>query len=426
MAIGCGRRAVLVSAGAVCASVTSMVGSGRAESHAVATTAYIGSSGYINAIDAESGTVTWRFSEPDGAVRTPLVVDGTLFAGAMDSAIFPDVYALDAATGEKRWEYSHPDIESASTPSVVGGVAYVGARTRGDRVKNVLALDAETGEELWSTDVPGYARNPAIWDDSVFVPTFEGIVSLDRETGEELWAITDGSPNSPGLTVRDDRVYASTEDELLVLDAETGEEVWSFSHSMSFARPPTVVGGLVYFGGGGGQLFAIDADSGEKQWDLPTGEYSPAVVESGRVYTQSERGLLALEADSGDPVWGDRDLARTYTRVGPTVHEGVVYVPGNKLHALDADDGDQRWSTSDVGMLRQSAATVVEDPEDGSSVDALARYGIFAHHDDVVGSSDDDFFGIPGFGPIAGVAGIGTAAYLLGRRHDRGAPRESS
>jgi serine/threonine-protein kinase len=52
------------------------------------------------------------------------------------------VYALDAATGAKKWMAS---IQASTDPGVAGGLVYVGA---GDG--NVYALDAATGAKKWA------------------------------------------------------------------------------------------------------------------------------------------------------------------------------------------------------------------------------------------------------------------------------------
>ena len=54
------------------------------------------------------------------------------------------VYALNAATGEKIWNYTTGAL-TESTPAVVNGILYIG--TNND---NLYALNAGTGAKIWS------------------------------------------------------------------------------------------------------------------------------------------------------------------------------------------------------------------------------------------------------------------------------------
>ena len=73
-----------------------------------------------------------------------------------------------------------------------------------------------------------------------------------------------------------------------------------------FVGGPVVFGGKVYVGCSDGKLYALDAASGDKQWDFPT----------------------------GDKIWST-----------PAVDDGTVYIGSfdNKLYALNADDGSKKW-----------------------------------------------------------------------------------
>jgi outer membrane protein assembly factor BamB len=77
--------------------------------------------GGIYALDASTGKQKWFF--PAGPVASsPAVADGLVVAGSDDD----NVYAVDAVTGAMRWTFDSGG-GVGSSPSLVGGVVYVGA-----------------------------------------------------------------------------------------------------------------------------------------------------------------------------------------------------------------------------------------------------------------------------------------------------------
>ncbi len=64
---------------------------------------------------------------------------GSVYFGGYDKK----VYALDAATGEKKWEFLAGD-NFQSSPAYSDGVLYVTCYD-----KKVYAIDAKTGSKLW-------------------------------------------------------------------------------------------------------------------------------------------------------------------------------------------------------------------------------------------------------------------------------------
>lgn len=150
---------------------------------------------------------------------------------------------------------------------------------------------------------------------------------------------------------------------------------WKFLSASPIVTSPAIatVNGVraVYFGGAGGDAYALNADTGALIWHYqidqlgPCAIYnegclldsSPAVV-NGIVYFGAGNGYVyALDALSGALVWkvqlGDPDLGyNVYT--SPAVSNGIVYVglasdddapciPGQVV-ALDAKTGAQVWN----------------------------------------------------------------------------------
>src|SRR2546428_7363533 len=61
------------------------------------------------------------------------------------------------------------------------------------------------------------------------------------------------------------------EGELYKLDTQTGKLLWSFPTSgRTIPAPATVAGNVVYLGGGDGNVYALNADTGTQIWSFST------------------------------------------------------------------------------------------------------------------------------------------------------------
>src|SRR5882672_9315012 len=69
---------------------------------------------------------------------------------------------------------------------------------------------------------------------------------------------------------------------------------------------PTLSNGLLFFGSGDGNFYAVDSQSGQERWRFKTGgaiNSSPATAD-GAVYFSSRDGIFyALQAASGKELW---------------------------------------------------------------------------------------------------------------------------
>jgi quinohemoprotein ethanol dehydrogenase len=133
---------------------------------------------------------------------SPIVVDGILFV----TTGHDDVFALDAATGKKVWEY-HPRLlapfsELPVCCSLVNrGAAYGDGKIYIARLDGVVdALDARTGGLQWQRRVLDFSRHysitmaPQFYKGTVFVGSSGGeyevrgrVTALDATTGKFKW-----------------------------------------------------------------------------------------------------------------------------------------------------------------------------------------------------------------------------------------------
>ena len=134
---------------------------------------------------------------------TPILVGDTLI---VTSSFGPkNVFAVNAKTGEVRWQYS-PDI-----PKGIDQYACCDVNNRGVAVNDgkvfvgrldahVVALDLKTGKEMWDTKVVDYTQGSVITSPPTVVKNLiitgygggeygarGALVALDQATGKEVW-----------------------------------------------------------------------------------------------------------------------------------------------------------------------------------------------------------------------------------------------
>lgn len=146
---------------------------------------------------------------------SPLVVGDTMYVATSWGPKF--VYALNAATGERKWTYEPeiPDdvMQYACCDVNTRGVSYSDGKIFIGRLDGKLtALDAKTGKELWTSTVIDYKQGSVITSPPVVakgkvISGFGGgeygargsLQAFDAETGKELWrTYTVPGPGEPG------------------------------------------------------------------------------------------------------------------------------------------------------------------------------------------------------------------------------------
>jgi outer membrane protein assembly factor BamB len=131
----------------------------------------------------------------------------------------------------------------------------------------------------------------------------------------------------------------------------------------------------VYGGKYAGELFSIDAETGEEEWRVSTiggsfgrggGIYSTPAVAFGRVYFGSiDSRVYSVDMDNGDIAWSKSTGAEVYS--GPAVADtkgtrATVYIGSadSNVYALDAKTGETRWQANAGGQVT-GAGTVLGD-----------------------------------------------------------------
>ena len=223
---------------------------------------------------------------------TPLIADGVMYVTAAWSV----VYALDAVSGDLLWTYD------PQTPRSWGAYA--------------------------CCDVPN--RGAALWNDKLYVATFDGyLVALNAASGEEVWK-TDTINRTPPYTITGaPRVIKGkviignggaeygVRGYVTAYDAETGEQVWrtytvpgnpadGFESDAMRDAAKTWTGEWWRFGGGGTawDAFAYDPDLDLLYVGVGNGApWNREVRSPGGGDNLNLASILALDPDNGEYVW---------------------------------------------------------------------------------------------------------------------------
>ncbi|MCC8968024.1 PQQ-binding-like beta-propeller repeat protein [Bradyrhizobium sp. Pear76] len=163
---------------------------------------------------------------------------------------------------------------------------------------------------------------------------------------------------------------------------------WAFGFpdtSVAFAQP-TVVGGLLFVGGGNNKVHALDAKTGCTRWLFPTdapvrAAISVATLDSGQsviFFGDVRANVYAVNATTGALIWKSKIDDHVAARItgAPVFHAGVVYVGVSSIEeaigsrptyqcctfrgsvvALKADIGAQIWKTYTIPEAPQPTRT---------------------------------------------------------------------
>jgi alcohol dehydrogenase (cytochrome c) len=317
---------------------------------------YVPNSGdYVQALDAESGTLLWeyrRFPEGGrGGTNRNLAIWGTTLIDAGGDNM---MYAIDARTGKLVWETKvlEPNLpaRASSGPIVANGKVITGRQCQPQATHEscvITAHDAATGQELWRTRTIPRPGEPG--DESW------GDVPMEQRWHVGTWMV-------PSYDAELDRIYIGTSvtipapkfilggvdkqhlyhNSTLALNPADGKIVWYYQHlndhwdldhpferllvDTTVAPDPSEVAWInprvrpgerrqVMTGipGKTGIVYTLDRVTGEFLWARPTitqnvvksidGATGKVEIDPERVFTHSGHELMVCPGTNGGKNW---------------------------------------------------------------------------------------------------------------------------
>jgi outer membrane protein assembly factor BamB len=319
----------------------------------------------VSCLNLEDGTTFWRHQYPapyemdsaaynhgKGPKSTPVVQGGKVFTLGISGILS----CLNRETGELLWRHdfipafknTSPLYGTAMSPIVAGDlvVAHVGGNDAGA----LQAFHQETGEVKWSWDGdgPGYASPILVTLQGVqqlVTQSQQKIIGIALEDGSELWQIPFATPHVQNI------VTPIAFDDLLVFSgfqkgtfairlSHSGQEwlaneVWSNSKVSMYMSSP-VIADYRLFGFSHyrkGQLFALDARSGEILWTGPgrQGDSAALLLSKQLLFVLTTDAELLVVRNTGDAF---EEVSRHRVADSPTWAHPVI--EGSKLLIKDS------------------------------------------------------------------------------------------
>lgn len=322
----------------------------------------------VQALDLESGDVIWsaEFKSPDHGPNGLTVAEGRVY-GATEESMF----ALDQETGEKLWEtklegavdiapVAHNGLVYGSTvPETAESLYQAGA------VGTVYALDAKTGKKKWEFATvpkdlwgePDVNSGGGLW----YPPSFDSKGDLYAGTGNP--APLPGTPSKPwGSSRPGDNRYA---DSLVKLDPKTGKLIWFYQqtphniYDWDFQNTPVLAkagGKEVAIGSGkSGWVAAVDTKTGKPIWKVAVGKHNGhdndplyamrgeySKIKTGEVFPGELGGVIAPIASDGTTVYVPIVNHSMTVKSGSEVTEESAAT--GEVVALDIKTGKVKWN----------------------------------------------------------------------------------
>ncbi|MBE7472993.1 MAG: hypothetical protein DPW09_12755 [Anaerolineae bacterium] len=138
---------------------------------------------------------------------------------------------------------------------------------------------------------------------------------------------------------------------------------WQFRGEGGISTPPVAVAGLIYAGGNNGDLYALDAQTGQEVWRFKTGgeiNLAPAVTEAMVYVVSDDSYLYALDRRSGLELWRTQKGSRF--SFGPLLTAGLVLVGAEdgSLYALEAETAQEIWQFRAGNVILPQASVAGE------------------------------------------------------------------
>jgi len=236
---------------------------------------------------------------------------------------------------------------------------------------NLFAIDGRTGKVIWSFATQGaIGIPPTVGPTQVFVASDIGsthfLRAINAKNGVLIWQYTRSQPPecmcSQASILSGGMLFAQSDGHSLYAFAPSGEapskRLWVFQGNGAPLTSPVVADGLVVFGSGDHNVYALDAKTGAVKWTGTTGYVftaDPAIGDGTVVIGDQGGNIDGFDLKTGKALWsngaGNIDVAAAID--GATA---FLVSEDHNVYALDVKTGNQVWQ---YGMDDYSVFTPV-------------------------------------------------------------------
>jgi outer membrane protein assembly factor BamB len=208
----------------------------------------------------------------------------------------------------------HTDAGIRATPVIINGRLFIGNHKSGD----LNAFDLASGRRLWRNRAPNWVHSEMIYADGMI---FVGYGDRDFIT---------------------DTLRGKGPSGVLALDPDTGKIIWQFKTVGEVMPTPAYRDGIVYITTGAGELYALDAKTGKRRWELPL-RTDEIEVDTG-----------ALKLDAGLPAF--------VSMSSPHIKNGVLYVGAlDTVFAINLKTHRVKWKYAELASFTDVPVAISAD-----------------------------------------------------------------
>jgi outer membrane protein assembly factor BamB len=281
--------------------------------------------------------------------------------------------ALAAAAREQATSESESDAVGAQTPAPVRqreehepdsvGTPASGLRRRSPRLLAVLALAVlliGAASACYSIASPEGWADPIFAGNTIYLSANRGqLEAYDRSTQKVLWQFPssqdkqtklDGIYSTPVLDPNGSTLYfGAYNGNVYSLDATTGQMHWGFNTGSALIGGILLKNGALYVGNSDGRFLALQASNGQKLWEKQAGKRvwsTPIDAGSMVVVTSMDSDVYAFNAQNGNLAWkstvASAAVASTPSLDGTTLTFGAF---DKHFYAVRENNGAQIWQS---------------------------------------------------------------------------------
>jgi outer membrane protein assembly factor BamB len=251
---------------------------------------YVGDQdGNFFCIDAKSGQPVWKFNVESEVTSAAGFAGDKVMFGCGDESL----YCLDAK-GQKLWQFKVPGGPVMGTPAVADNTTFCSGCD-----SKLHVIDIATGKEQAAVDLDGQTgATPSLKGGVLYVGTMSAQVkAVDLKKNEVIWTFETGrsQPIFASTAVGDKIIVAGSRDKRLYgIDRAKGTKVWEFVTEGRIEGSPVIVGERVYAGSLDGNLYVIDLARGTQlqKLKLDSDVTGSIAVADGRLLVGTRNGTL--------------------------------------------------------------------------------------------------------------------------------------
>jgi outer membrane protein assembly factor BamB len=137
----------------------------------------------------------------------------------------------------------------------------------------INCINLKTRQLLWQAQPEGFLISNArhlIFDNKIIIAYARFVYCLDMNTGKILWQQepTNGLVTTANFVKIDNKLYFNDNwDKLYCLDINTGAVIYGLEGYSGNCSEMVEHKGILYYTGGNGRLYAVEATSGKKLWE---------------------------------------------------------------------------------------------------------------------------------------------------------------